>query len=78
MLIWVIVAITAALGAPATVVGALGVLAVQPVLGTLALTGVAVATRIRSHRVDGDDEVSFLRDVTAVVASGATLRAAVA
>ena len=78
MLIWVIVAITAAIGAPATVVGALGVLAVQPVAGTVALVGVAVTARHHRNRAERDVEVSFLTDVTAVVSSGATLRSAVA
>lgn len=77
MLIWVVVALTALVGAPATVVGATALIAVQPVIGTVALVAVALGRKFRTRRDTGCDEVSFLRDITAVVASGATLRAAV-
>jgi len=77
MLIWVIVAFAAAAGAPVILVAATATLAVQPVLGTVLLVAIAVARKFLGRRADPHAEVSFLADITAVVASGATLRAAV-
>jgi Flp pilus assembly protein TadB len=77
MLIWVVVAFATAAGAPAMLVVALGALTFQPVLGTVLLVAVALVRKLSGRRSDQHAEVSFLRDITAVVASGTTLRAAI-
>ncbi len=76
MLIWVIVALTAVMDTSVTLLLATAVVAVHPALGIGALSAIALARRYGRPVRDRHSEVSFLRELTAVVASGSTLRRA--
>ncbi|KAA3640055.1 MAG: hypothetical protein DWP92_03690 [Armatimonadetes bacterium] len=79
MLIWTIVAIGILVGAPAIVVGAVAVVAIAPVHGSIALVAAAAfqGWRKREKRAAATEEVALLRSLAGVVSAGGTLRQAI-
>lgn len=79
MLIWTIIAIGFLVGAPLPILAAVGVVAVAPVYGSVALVVAAAFYGWRKYtdKTSASSEVALLRSLAGAVAAGGTLRQAI-
>lgn len=77
MLIWVVIAIAVVIGAAPPMVAAAVLVALQPMVGVVALAGFSLWQRHRSRERVVPDEVAFLRYLASSVTAGTSLRNAI-